>query len=41
MAGASFDKLRMRKSEIGICQMPVRKDLILTLSKDAHAIMQP
>jgi len=30
---ASFDKLRMRKIETRICQMPQRKVLILSLSK--------
>ena len=34
--GASFDKLRMRKIEHGICKMPQGKDLILSLSKDAR-----
>jgi hypothetical protein len=34
---ASFDKLRMRKIENGISTMPRRKNLILSLSKDAPA----
>src|SRR5438067_104721 len=33
--GASFDRLRMRKIENGMCQMPRRKDLMPSLSKDA------
>jgi hypothetical protein len=34
---ASFDKLRMRNIGKGIDQKPRRKDLILSLSKDARA----
>src|SRR6185437_9318281 len=33
---ASFDKLRMRMIENGICPMPLRTYLILSLSKDAR-----
>jgi len=38
--GASFDKHGMRNIEDGICQMPLRKNLILSLSKDAQTGMQ-
>jgi hypothetical protein len=38
-AHASFDRLRMRKIENGISRMPQRKNLILSLSKDAPVVL--
>jgi hypothetical protein len=38
--GASFDRLRMRRNENGIYQVPQRNFLILSLSKDAREALQ-